>query len=179
MKNGIVTVFMFMLAFVLMSNSSCEARPQKKSSDQEVQQRTEQAMKEANRQLGMPSISRYQEKRNLKWIYELCDQEEFLCHAYLVNSYNGTVGQYLGRCIGYGIPYSTQYSNPQKVSKIRCDFGQYHGEAAYTIEQPEPNGLFKPVGLSATWLIMINPETKKPTPVYLEPEIIVSPFKLH
>lgn len=34
---------------------------------------------------------------------------------------------------------------------------------------------------SATWLFMLNPDNPKddPKPVYVEPEIVVSPFPLH
>jgi len=47
-----------------------------------------------------------------------------------------------------------------------------------TLPQADPNGLFMPTSSSATWLMMIDPETNKPRPVYIEPEIIVSPFRL-
>ena len=40
-----------------------------------------------------------------------------------------------------------------------------------------PTG-FMPTSSSATWLMMIDPKTKKARPVYIEPEIVVSPFKL-
>lgn len=35
------------------------------------------------------------------------------------------------------------------------------------------------ISSSATWLPMLDPETDKPRSVYLEPEIVVSPFPLH
>ena len=35
-----------------------------------------------------------------------------------------------------------------------------------------------PTSSSATWLMMIDPEDNKPRPVYIEPEIVVSPFPL-
>jgi hypothetical protein len=144
------------------------------NSDEVQKRQTETLMNEANRQIGMPGIINFQEKKNLKWIYELCDKEDFICHAYLFNEFKGEVGQYLGECIGYGIPYSTQFSNPEKMVH---DWGANGRGAAFT-KQAEPNGLFKPEGLSATWLIMIDPKTKEPRPVYVEPSIIVSPFKL-
>ncbi len=165
------------VAFTALVLMSCESTPKKPSADQELQRKTETAMKEANRQVGMPAITNFQEKKNLKWIYELCDQEDFICHAYLFNEFKGEVGQYLGECIGYGIPYSTQFSNPEKVVQNRAS--STYGYLFGTMPQPEPNGLFKPEGLSATWLIMIDPKTKKPRPVYIEPTIIVSPFKMH
>ena len=146
-----------------------------KTADTEISAQTENLMQEANRQIGMPAIVNFQEKKNLKWIYELCDQEEFITHAYLFNSMEGKIGQYLGECIGFGIPYSTQFTNPERLFH---DWGTNGRNAVFT-QQPEPNGLFKPEGLSATWLIMIDPVTREPRPVYIEPEIIVSPFKLH
>lgn len=159
-------VFLLM-ALVALAITSCDIEP---TSDQVQQKQTEKALSEASRQIGMPAIVNYQEKKFVKWIYELCDQEDLVCHAYLFNEFNGEVGQYLGKCIGYGIPYSTQFSNPEKR--------MYNG-SSYTMPQAEPNGLFKPEGLSATWLIMVDPKTGEPRPVYVEPSIIVSPFKLH
>jgi hypothetical protein len=35
-----------------------------------------------------------------------------------------------------------------------------------------------PDGLSATWLLLFEPETNEPRPTYVEPEIIVTPFPL-
>lgn len=173
MKSKLIILGIFASMMLLMSNSGCDS-DKKPTADNELQKKTEIAAAEANRQVGMPAIVNYQEKKNLKWIYELCDQEEMICYAYLFNSLKGEIGQYLGKCIGYGIPYSTQFSNPNK----NLDDGGYNGMANTLMPQAEPNQLFKPEGLSATWLIMIDPTTKKPRPVYVEPEIIVSPFKL-
>jgi hypothetical protein len=163
MKKIILVLFVIGLLI-----AACDSTP---SSDDIQKKQTEQLMSEANKQIGMPGIVNFQEKKNLKWIYELCDKEDFICHAYLFNEFKGEVGQYLGECIGYGIPYSTQFSNPEKHI-----WKSSHGYLS--LPQAEPNGLFKPEGLSATWLIMIDPDTKEPRPVYVEPTIIVSPFKL-
>jgi len=38
-------------------------------------------------------------------------------------------------------------------------FGKWREQGMTTIPQPDPNGLFMPDGLSATWLMMIDPET--------------------
>lgn len=155
---------------ITLSFTSCDETNVPKS-DVVLQTATEELANEANRQVGMPAIVNFQEKKVLKMIYELCDQENLVCYAYLFNRNTGTVGQFLGKCIGYGIPYSTQFSNPEKYTYV----GNYVG---YTIPQAEPNQLFKPTGLSATWLLLIDPKTKEPRPVYVEPEIIVSPFPL-
>lgn len=154
------------------------------SADSELASQTELQMKEANRQVGMPAIQNFQEKKIMKWIYELRDQENLICYAYLFNEIEGKVGQYLGQCIGYGLPYSAQFSNPEKIitwetvgASVKSSI--YPGTDPQTISQPEPNGLFMPEGLSATWLLLVDPVTNEPRPVYIEPAIIVSPFKLH
>jgi len=161
----LVTIITTVLIF-----SSCD---RKSNSDNELQKQTEQLMQEANKQAGMPAIVNFQEKKQLKWIYELCDKEDLICYAYLWNEYNGKM-VFIGKCLGYGIPYSTQYSNPEKRVDYLTNGG---GEFDYNIPQAEPNGLFKPVGLSATWLIMLD-DKNEPRPVYIEPAIIVSPFPL-
>lgn len=150
------------------------------SSDSQTRKATEKAMEEVNREVGMPAITNFQEKKNLKWIYELCDKEDFICHAYLFNTMSGTVGQYLGKCYGYGIPYSAKFTNPEKIVNgwRQLGYAIHDGGGVLSVPQPEPNGIFKPTGMSATWLIMVDPETNEPRPVYIEPEIIVSPFKL-
>jgi len=178
MKKSIIGILTVSVMLLLMSNSSCNtATTQNADRDQQV--KTEIALQEANKQVGMPSIINFQEKKQLKWIYELCDQENLICHAYLFNELKGEVGQYLGECLGYGIPYSTQFSNPEKLIDVtKFGISSYQSNDGMIIQQAEPNGLFKPSGLSATWLIMIDPNTKKPRPVYIEPMIIVSPFKL-
>ena len=153
-----------------------------KNSDSVINEKTEQALAEANREVGLPAIVNWTEKKQLKWIYELCDQENLICHAYLFNTMTGEVGQYLGKCIGYGIPYSSQYSNPSKYTGVRTNKVVKDGARDFNwdyqiMPQAEPNGIFKPEGLSATWLIMVDKEGKL-RPAYIEPEIMVFPYKL-
>ena len=105
----------------------------------------------------------------MKQILELRDQENLLCYAYLKSEYTGRL-IYIGKCIGYGLPYSVQYTNPERMDGFNS--------APYMLPQADPNGLFMPTGLSATWLMMVDPETNEPRPVYVEPEIVVSPFLL-
>lgn len=138
------------------------------SSDTKMRHQTEQAMSEMNAQIGMPAIKNFQERKLAKMIFELRDQEKLITYAYIVNL-NGKL-IFLGKCIGFGLPYSVQYTNPMK---------RLYGGRAITLPQADPNGLFMPEGLSATWLMMIDPKTKKARPVYVEPEIMVSPFRLH
>jgi len=148
------------------------------TTDIELQKKTELLMDEGNKQLGMPAIINFQEKKNLKWIYELCDQENFICYAYYFNMMEGKRGDFIGECYGYGVPYSTQYSNPEKAVDLESILGHRDGNSQTTMPQAEPNGLFKASGMSATWLIMVGPKGE-PRLAYFEPLLIVSPYKLH
>lgn len=166
-------VMMIMISVMLLI--SCDKpKPTAPKADQVQQAQTERAMEEAVRQVGMPAIVNFQEKKLVKQIYELRDREDLICYAYIIDMH-GTL-HFIGKCIGYGLPYSTQFSNPEQFHTV--DGGEYGAKNPYTMPQPEPNGLFMPEGLSATWLLMIDPETNEPRPVYIEPEIVVSPFKL-
>ncbi len=136
------------------------------SSDDVQKRETEKTLKEAHAQIGMPAIKNFQERKLAKMIFELRDQEKLVTYAYVVTWQGELI--FIGKCIGYGLPYSVQYTNPMK--KI----------AGYdaVIPQADPNGLFMPDGLSATWLMMID-DKGDARPVYVEPQIIVSPFPLH
>lgn len=153
-------------AFALCSCEEFEA-----DSNKEASRKQEQIMREVNAEVGMPAITNFQEKKIAKMIFELRDREDLICYAYIVNHMTGKL-VFVGKCMGYGLPYSTQYTNPMKTVE-----GHWKEQFA-TIPQADPNGLFMPEGLSATWLMMIDPDTNEPRPVYLEPEIVVSPFKL-
>lgn len=167
---------LLMLLSLTLTVTSCNSDSRSQlSSNEEIQKKTEAQMVEANRQVGMPGIVNYQEKKLMKQIYELRDQEDLICYAYYLDMQGGK--HFLGKCIGFGIPYSTQFSNPQSYKHHE---GHGTGGADYGIfmPQPEPNGLFMPEGLSATWLLLIDPSSGKPRPVYIESEILVSPFEL-
>ena len=161
----ILYLFSFMALFVLMSNSECS----KPNTNQVLAQKQEQMMKEANAQTGMPAIVNFQERKLMKMILELRDQENLVCYAYIVPELTGKP-VFLGKCIGYGLPYATQYTNPEAS----------HGfdSAPYTLPQADPNGLFMPSSAEGTWVMLIDPETNDPHPVYCEPRLIISPFKL-
>lgn len=126
----------------------------------------EELMQQANDMVGMPNITDFYEKKLAKKIFELRDDSKLICHAYTRNEMTGKY-IYLGKSMGYGLPYSTQYTNPEVY--------EYNGA---TLPQADPNGLFSPEGLSATWLILIDEETGKENIMYAEPEIMVTQSKL-
>ena len=138
--------------------------------NQKEREATEKMMAEMQAQVGMPAITNFQEKKWAKMIFELRDKDNLITYAYITNMQGELV--YLGQCIGYGLPYSVQYTAPESYQKV-------FSASWERLPQADPNGLYMPDGLSATWLMMLDPKTKEVRPVYVEPEIIVSPFKLH
>jgi hypothetical protein len=120
----------------------------------------------------MPAIKNFQERKMMKMILELRDQENLVCYAYIVPEMSGKP-VFLGKCIGYGLPYATQYTNPMKT------YSRYSQGGFEILPQADPNGLFMPASADGTWLLMIDPTTNEPRPVYIEPKILVSPFKIN
>ncbi len=172
----VIAVIIVCIALTIFGVIGCGRRGP--DADQQQAKQTAKAMQEANAQVGMPAIVNFQEKKLAKMLYELRDQSNLICYAYL-KSLDG-VPVYLGKCIGYGLPYCVQFSNPERVIDLE---EQHHTNWAgrgplSKIPQPEPNGLFMPQTLSATWLMLIDPATNEAKPAYIEPEIIVSPFPL-
>ena len=146
-----------------MGNSDCD---QGSSVDTKQAVQTEKMVAEAERLTGPPNITNFTERRFAKMIYELRDQE-VATYSYFMDMHGKL--HFLCESIGFGLPYSVQYVNPQR--KI---FGR---QSVTTIPQPEPNGLFMPDGLSATWVLCSDGKGSV-KPVYSEPSLIVSPFPL-
>lgn len=148
---------------------SCE--PAQPTSDQKASRQQEQIAKELAAQTGMPSVKNATMKKQLKMIIEECDRQNLICYAYIVPEMTGKP-VLLGKCMGYGIPYATQYTNPEKIASSLSQGG-------YAIlPQADPDGLFKPASADGTWLLMIDPATNEPHPVFCEPKVLVTPFKL-
>jgi hypothetical protein len=136
------------------------------SNDDKQVQQTEQLQKQASAKLGMPNIVNFYEKQTLKTIMEQCDDSNLITYTYIKNDMTGKF-TFLGQSIGYGIPYGTEYTNPQR----------YEMNGA-TLPQADPNGLYKAENVSATWVMLIDPQSKQAKPVYVESDITVSQFKL-
>jgi hypothetical protein len=144
--------------------------PEDHGSDAVQQQQQETLLKEGTAKAGMPAVKNFREKKLLKDIYELRDQDGLTTYTYIVAEMTGKL-VFLGESIGYGIPASTQYTNPQKIAD--------HYQGGYAIlPQADPNGLFSPASAEGTWVMLKDPHGGKVRPVYIEPRIVVSPFKL-
>jgi hypothetical protein len=151
--------------------ASCGRAPP--TSDDIQAGRQEKQTEEAVRQVGIPATPNWREMRLLKLIVEMRDQE-IPTYTYLYNEMTGKL-VFFGDTIGYGIPYATQFTAPTKVVVKSAISGHYE---LVTVPQAEPNGLFSPDAAEGTWILMKDPNGKDTKPVYVEPRIIVSPFKL-
>jgi hypothetical protein len=158
---------------LLLSIGCGPSVPKSQTADARQAAETRVRLAEADRQIGMPDITRFTERKLAKDILELRDKE-ITTFCYIVNL-NGEL-IFLGEAIGYGIPYSVQYTNPQIVDTV--DGGDFGARNPYSMPQADPNGLFMPGESSATWIMLKGPDGKV-HPVYMEPQIIVSPFPLH
>lgn len=167
-------------AFIFPATIGCNRSED--GADQIQAERMDELMSEAIAEIGdLPSITNFKELKDAKMIAELRDQEDLVCYAYTYSFYDGKY-HYQGKCLGYGLPYSVQMTNPKKPFSERVEVGSAWTEKHAIVKglkpQPEPNGLFMPPGLSATWVMMLDPSTGDPHPVYMEPELSVSPFPL-
>lgn len=130
----------------------------------------EQLQKQANSTVGMPAIVNFQEKKILRDIYEMRDKA-LPTYTYITDM-NGGLHK-ICDSVGYGIPYATQFTNPQ-VDTFYTSGTSVH----VTMPQADPNGLFSPPGADGTWVLCKNPQGPEVKPVFLEPRIIVSQFPL-
>ena len=166
MKNRIFTVLPFVGIFGLsVLLAACDQQP---TSTQIERKKQEELSLQAVQQVGMPAITNFAEKRMMKDILELRDQN-VATTTYLVGMNN----QLTKVCdsVGYGLPYATQYTNPQRVTGDGT-----HGYV--TLPQADPNGLYSPASADGTWVLCVDHKDGKAKPVFIEPRIIVSPIAL-
>jgi len=168
------TVIMMVGLIGLMFGCAVDDRNQ---ADKVMADRTAELLNEAVKSVGIPAITNFRELRMAKMIYELRDKENLVMYAYNFSEYTGMY-TYIGQCIGYGLPYSVQYSNPEREAIIGDREPGTPARSWGKLPQPEPNGLFMPEGLTATWVMLIDPKDNKPKVVYMEPTLTVVPFKL-
>lgn len=152
-------MFLLCLAVLMLGNDSCGGNP---ANERQAEQ-MKQTLAEAEARVGPPGITNYTERRFFKQILELRDGEIATWSYYM--DFTGSL-HFLCKSIGYGLPYSTQYTNPE----VRV-------YTAMSLPQVDPNGLFMPEGVAATWITCVG-DKGKPEVVYWEPDLVVSPFEL-
>jgi hypothetical protein len=162
------------------NGDGCNNTPNSDNTQREAQ---EKILAEGTSQVGMPAIKNFRERKLLKNIYELRDQSGLVTYSYLTNM-NPTVvkgrtalgGKLVFFCdsFGYPIPYSTQFTNPQKDI-----FYGTSSSVHMALPQADPNGLFSPPSTDGTWVMCKdpNPDGKDVKPIHVEDKVIGSPFK--
>jgi hypothetical protein len=176
---GIVALFCFL--------ASCAEEAE--SADRTQREKQEQIQQEGVAEVGMPAISSFFEAKELKRIYELRDHGvdgTGPMHTYtyaenmvptIVHGHTVMGGKFtfMFDSVGFGFPYATQFSSPQKLERV------YNTEHYYFVmPQCEPNLLFPPSSAMGTWVLVQDPtgKTKDLLPIYCEPNVLVVPFKL-
>jgi hypothetical protein len=151
-------------AFFVLTAESCD-QPTANQKEAAAQERVQA---EAVAQVGMPAIVNFAEKRNYKMIYELRDNPNYATYTYLVGMHNEL--KLLCHSVGYGIPESSQYTNPSMIAS------QYQSGYA-VLPQSDPNGLYSSPSANGTWVMCLGPDGKV-APVRSEPNVITSPFPM-
>ena len=149
------------IAFTTTLAACAQGEP---SAEQRQKAATQQLMADAEQRVGMPRITNFTEKRLANMIAELRDQPNLNTYTYTIDMQGKA--HCLGRSIGYGLPYTTQITNPMQ------DKWGANG-ATVVLPQAEPNGLYSSDSTSATWVLLVGP-TGKPEPTYVESDITVS-----
>jgi hypothetical protein len=144
--------------------AACDQQP---TSRQIEAAKQEEMTMRAVQSVGMPAITNYAEKRMMKDIIELRDRMQ-PTYTYILDM-NGRPHK-ICDSIGYGLPYATQYTNPQ------MRVGSQNG--VVTLPQADPNGLYSPASADGTWVMCLNPKTKKAEPQYIEPHVLVTTYPL-
>lgn len=117
--------------------------------------------------VGLPDVVNFFEMSQLKEIYEMRDDANLICYWYTTNEMSGKL-IYRGTCIGYGIPYSTQITNPSMI--------EYSKGMEGVIDQAEPNGLYSTGSSTATWVLTTDKQGNI-SPTYVEDEVTVAQVK--
>jgi len=157
------------VAIGALALAGCDDRPP--TSAQKEQEKQEQLSNQAIEAVGMPGVTNFAEKRMMKSIIELRDKQ-IPTYTYILDLQGHT--HFICNSVGYGLPYATQFTNPQMPQRV-ANNGEY---TVYVLPQADPNGLYSPASADGTWVLCMNPETKNVQPVYIEPHVIVSPFKI-
>lgn len=170
MKKCLITLMVCAVIFIMCSAESCLGTP---SSDDIQRNQQEKILAEETRQVGMPNIVNFRERKLMKDIIELRDQMNFATYTYYFNAFTGKIGDKVCDSVGYPIPGATQFTNPQKI-----EWAGGETNALVTLPQADPNGLFSPASEDATWVMCKNPNGPDIKAVYVEPKVICSPWKL-
>ena len=171
-------VALIVIGISLIMLAACEPKP---TSSDVQRQRQEVVVAEGVSQVGVPSIKNFRELKLAKDIYEMRDQTGLTTYTYLYSDLNGKL-IFLCDSIGYPLPYATQFSAPESIQTWRItgtDSGDIKRYGTDKLPQAEPNGLFTPGSAEGTWVLCKDPNGSEVRPLYTEPRVVVSQYKLN
>ena len=102
-------------------------------------------------------ITKFIKRDLLTAVYNLNDNEQFICHSYLINE-DGKISTYLGKSLGYSIPASSSALKDEGTIE-----GFYRGND------------------KGSFVFILSDDEKKINPVYLSEstKFIIHPIRLH
>jgi hypothetical protein len=159
-----------------MAEDNCDDNTNKdaREANQKITAQQGAVNKQAADAVPVPGLTHFTEKRILHDLYQLRDKANLSTYTY-VPDLNGRLW-HVCDSIGYGIPYSVQFSNPERIASS----WETPSAGNIALPQPEPNGLFMPPTAEGTWVICIDPRNKSNRqPMYIEPRVIVSQWPLN
>jgi hypothetical protein len=141
---------------------------------------TSTAMNAADREVGMPRMHNFAQRKLLKNAYEDMDQTT-LTYVYT----QALDGKFvcMGQAIGYGVSLGTQFTASQypqlvNISGYNDRDNSVGSGRVEMLDQPEPNGLYSPNSGEATVVDLINPANGEAHTAIMEPRIVTVPFEL-
>lgn len=162
------TIMILVGAMIALTLAACSAEVSS-TADEKIERAQRASVGGLEERVGQPRIVNGTEMRLMNRIYELRDQPNLATFTYR-SDMDGQL-HCIGRSIGYGLPYSAQRSNPERIAVQSSTYG------SLTLPQAEPNGLFMPDSAAATWVLLVGPNGQ-PSPVYVEDDVTVSTFQL-
>lgn len=158
------------LIAIVATLAGCEVPKERDSAATRQAAATRTAMDSADREIGMPRMANYAQRKLLKNAYEDMDQTT------LVYVYTQALdGRFvcLGQAVGYGVSLGTQFTAPNSPELLGSE-----SRGIYERPQPEPNGLYMPESGAATIINLVDPATGAARTALIEPNVVTTPNKL-
>lgn len=159
---GIIAVLLF--GFVACKGPSGE------TASSQATEGVTQILNELYASVGIPEITNYQEYKFAKYLMELRD-ERITTWTYTVDEQGRR--HFVCKSVGFGLPYGVQLTPSEVPVWKKYDSSTDHDD--YTVPQAEPNGLYVPENVQATWILCKDEdEPMGVSPRYSEPSLMVS-----
>jgi hypothetical protein len=124
--------------FFVLTAESCDDQPQPTAN--QVEQRAQaQLTRESQMTVGMPIITNFNQKKQLKAIIEAFDEPNLVTYSYVMSMMGKAIP--LCRSQGYGFNEATQFTNPLQI-EWRQGEGSGSSIASGVVGQADPTGLY-------------------------------------